>query len=100
MVAVNMDVNSIKISTARASLGNSNLEASGTLKDPSGSGLVQFNTSLALGELGRLLKLAARPEGCGATQYRQCSSAHRDWRRQSHPSHRPAGRTGFLQSAC
>ncbi|MDQ2947485.1 MAG: hypothetical protein M3Y27_16385, partial [Acidobacteriota bacterium] len=62
-VAVNMDENSIRISTARASLGNSNLEASGTLKDPSGNGVVQFNTSLALGELGRLLKLAARPEG-------------------------------------
>ena len=61
--AVNMDENTIKIQTGRVTLGQSNIEASGTLKDPSGKSAVQFNTSLALGELGRLFKVSAKPEG-------------------------------------
>lgn len=62
-VSVNMDENSIKISTARVGLGQSNIEASGTLKDPSGQSAVQFNSSLALGELGKLFNVAAQPQG-------------------------------------
>ena len=62
-IAVNMDENTIKVQTGRVSFGQSNLEASGTLKDPSGQQAVQFNTSLALGELGRLFKVSAKPEG-------------------------------------
>ncbi|MGI8743141.1 MAG: translocation/assembly module TamB domain-containing protein [Bryobacteraceae bacterium] len=85
-IAVNMDENSIKISTARIALGQSNIEASGTLKDPSQNGTVQFNTTLALGELGRLLKVAARPEGtlqasgnaklAGQSDYAMTASIH------------------------
>ena len=62
-VAATMDANTIKISTARLALGQSSLEGSGTLKDPSGEGAVQFKTSLALGQLGRMFKVAQRPEG-------------------------------------
>lgn len=62
-VSVEAERDSVRIPAARASLGASNLEASGVLRDASGKGAVQFNASLALGELGRLLKLEARPEG-------------------------------------
>jgi translocation and assembly module TamB len=47
----------IRIERARATLGASNLDAEGTLEN------VHFNATLALTELGRLLKIAARPEG-------------------------------------
>ncbi|HXS98253.1 MAG TPA: translocation/assembly module TamB domain-containing protein [Candidatus Limnocylindrales bacterium] len=60
----NMADNRIQVQTARLALGHTNVEASGTLKDASGAaGSLQFNASLALGELGRLMRLAQRPEG-------------------------------------
>ncbi len=62
-LSVDMNQNTIRIPAARVSLGASNLEAAGTLEDPSGQGSLQFNTSLALGQLGRLLKIEAQPEG-------------------------------------
>ena len=58
-----MDQKTIQVTTARLGLGSSNVEASGTLKDPSGQGALQFKTTLAMGELGRLLRVAAKPEG-------------------------------------
>ena len=58
-----MDENYVRIQSGRVTLGQSSLEASGTLKDPQKPAAVQFNTTLALGEIGRLLKVAARPEG-------------------------------------
>jgi autotransporter translocation and assembly factor TamB len=57
------DPDRIQIQSARVSLGHSNLEASGTLKDPNGAGAVQFRSTLALNELGRLLRVAAQPQG-------------------------------------
>ncbi len=53
----------IDVTGLRATLGNSNIEASGRLKDPKGNSSFQFKTQLALGELGRLAKLPQRPEG-------------------------------------
>jgi len=62
-VAATMDDNSIQVASSRLALGQSNLEASGTLKGgPHPAGL-QFSASLALGQLGRLLGVAAQPEG-------------------------------------
>jgi len=55
--------NSIEVNGLRLSIGHSDLEASGTLKSPLGTGALEFNSRLALGELGRLAKLAGRPEG-------------------------------------
>ncbi len=57
------DDRSIHIQSARMNLGASSLEAKGTLKEPNKPGDVQFNATLALNELGRMLKVAARPEG-------------------------------------
>ncbi len=54
--AVVMDDNGLQISSAHVRLGESTLEASG------GSN-VSFKTSLALGQLGRMLKVAQQPEG-------------------------------------
>ena len=62
-VAVDVAQNTIKVSTARVTLGDSNFEASGMLQDPNGQGTVQFNASLAVGQIGRLFKVAAQPEG-------------------------------------
>ena len=62
-VTATMDENYVRIQSGRVTLGQSSLEASGTLKDPQKPAAVQFNTTLALGEIGRLLKVAARPEG-------------------------------------
>ncbi len=49
--------NKINIRNANVTLGNSSLEASGP------PDAIQFNASLALGEIGRLFRVAARPEG-------------------------------------
>jgi autotransporter translocation and assembly factor TamB len=55
--------NRITVTGLRLGLGASQIEASGTLKDPQGNGSLQFKTTLALDQLGRLAKLAAKPAG-------------------------------------
>jgi translocation and assembly module TamB len=62
-VTASMDSSRIQIQSARLSLGHSNLEASGMLKDVNRPGSVRFNSTLALGEIGRLLRVSAQPEG-------------------------------------
>lgn len=52
----------IEVSSLRVGLGKSNIEASGLLKDPNGKAGLQFRTQLALGELGRLIKMGTPPE--------------------------------------
>jgi translocation and assembly module TamB len=51
------DQNRIQVQSARIDLGQSDIQASGT------PNAVQFKASLALGEIGRLLRVAAQPEG-------------------------------------
>jgi translocation and assembly module TamB len=53
----------IDLTGLRAALGQTEIEASGRLKDPKGPSGLQFKASLALGELGRIAKVSARPEG-------------------------------------
>jgi translocation and assembly module TamB len=55
--------NKLVVTGLRLGLGHSNLEASGTLKDPNGSGALEFKSRMDLGELGLLVKVEARPEG-------------------------------------
>lgn len=55
--------NNIDVAGSRIVLGASFIQASGKLRDPAGNGRLQFHSHLALGELGRLAKLAARPAG-------------------------------------
>ena len=55
--------NRITVSDLRLGAGSSQLEATGTLKDPKGNGSLKFNVTLALDELGRIAKLDARPGG-------------------------------------
>ncbi len=62
-VMADADENTVKLATARLTLGRSNFEGSGTLKDPSGHGTLQFHTALALEEFGRLFRLAQQPGG-------------------------------------
>jgi translocation and assembly module TamB len=58
-IAASIDENTrVQIQSARVTYGHSNLEASGALQ-----GAVRFNASLAIDEIGRLLRVAARPEG-------------------------------------
>lgn len=53
----------INVSSARLSLGKSTFEGSGTLRDVSGKGALQYRTSVALDEIGRIFRLEQRPEG-------------------------------------
>ncbi len=55
--------NLIQVTGLRLGIGHSTIEASGVLKDPTGKGSLQFKSELALGELGRLVNLAERPDG-------------------------------------
>lgn len=55
--------NRIEVTGLRMGIGHSDIEASGTLKDTNGARSLEFKSRLALGELGRLAKLAARPDG-------------------------------------
>jgi translocation and assembly module TamB len=62
-VTGSMDSASVNLQSARASLGASNFEASGTLKDATQQAWMRFRSTLSLGELGALLRLSTRPEG-------------------------------------
>jgi autotransporter translocation and assembly factor TamB len=62
-VTASMDPEHIRIQSCRVSLGHSDLEASGMLKDPSGKESAQFRSTLDLAELGRLLRVSAQPQG-------------------------------------
>ncbi len=62
-IAATMDQQTIAIQSARITLGRTNLEASGSLKQANGGGGANFNASIDLNELGRLLRVSARPEG-------------------------------------
>jgi translocation and assembly module TamB len=59
--AVSDDI--VDVTGLRLTLGDSNVEASGRLKDPNGKAAMQFKSHLALAELGRLVKLQQRPQG-------------------------------------
>src|SRR5579872_285430 len=54
--------NVIQVTGLRMGIGQSNLEASGTLKGPGGSAL-EFKSRLSLDELARLAKLTEEPRG-------------------------------------
>jgi len=62
-IAGSLDDNHILIQSARVNLGRSDMEASGTLKDTGHPASLQFRSTLALGEIGALLRMSARPEG-------------------------------------
>ncbi|MBZ5583731.1 MAG: translocation/assembly module TamB domain-containing protein [Acidobacteriia bacterium] len=69
-VTASMADNRIQVQSGRVSLGHSAIEAHGTLETQNNrsqnanfGGTMQFNASLALGEIGRLMRLAAQPEG-------------------------------------
>ena len=55
--------NTIQVTGLRLTAGHSEIAASGKLKDPNGNGSLDFKARLAVGELGRLANLAARPDG-------------------------------------
>ncbi len=58
-----MDKDHIVVKSARVSLGQSDIEASGKLKDPAGNGAVQFKASLTLAELAQFYKNPYNPRG-------------------------------------
>jgi translocation and assembly module TamB len=58
-----VDDQHIRVASGRVIYGQSTIDASGTLKDPQRPAALQFHANLALGEIGRLLKLSAQPEG-------------------------------------
>jgi translocation and assembly module TamB len=54
---------SIQVSRLRLNAGQSSIAASGTLKSPQGKGVLEFRAQLALGQIGRLGRVAQNPEG-------------------------------------
>src|ERR1035437_3088303 len=56
-ITASMDDAGVKVQNAKVNLGQTNIEASGTTRQ------VQFQSTLALDELGRLFRVAARPDG-------------------------------------
>lgn len=56
-ITASMDDAGLNVQNAKVNLGQTNIEASGTTKQ------VQFQSMLALGELGRLFRVAGGPEG-------------------------------------
>jgi len=58
-----MDSSHAAIQNARVDFGESGITASGTLQDATRPASMRFNSTLALGEIGRLLRVAARPAG-------------------------------------
>ena len=53
----------IDVTGLRATLGHTDIEASGRLKDPKGNSSFQFRTQLAIGELARLMKASVSANG-------------------------------------
>lgn len=62
-IAGSMDDQNIDVQSAHATLGQSDIEASGRLKESNRAGSLRFRSTLALGELGRLLRVQSHPEG-------------------------------------
>jgi len=62
-ITASMDENRIQLQSTRITYGASSIDASGTLEDQQKPGSLQFRSTLALGEIGRLLRVAAGPEG-------------------------------------
>ena len=53
----------IRVNALQLALGSSSVFASGALKETTGRSDLKFESNLALGELGRLANIAARPDG-------------------------------------
>jgi translocation and assembly module TamB len=62
-VSGSMDNNRVQIQSARVSLGRSDIQAAGTLRDAHNAASLQFRATLALDEIGALFRVSARPEG-------------------------------------
>lgn len=62
-ISASMDDTGIQVQSSRVTIGHSNLEAHGKLQNGDRPGSVQFQSTLALGELGKLFRVAAHPEG-------------------------------------
>ncbi|MFN7998910.1 MAG: translocation/assembly module TamB domain-containing protein [Bryobacteraceae bacterium] len=58
-----MDQNRIEVTRGHIVLGESNVQASGTLKNGAHPAGLRFQASLALGQLGKLLRVSAQPHG-------------------------------------
>ncbi len=54
---------SIQVTGFQATLGRSRVDASGSLQDPHGVGALMFESSLDMGEIGRLVKASVKPRG-------------------------------------
>src|SRR3569833_800209 len=54
---------SIHVRNLRTTIGDSSIEASGSLRDPNGAGAMSVHSKLALGQLARLFQVPAKVEG-------------------------------------
>lgn len=65
--AINMENSNVQVQTAHLDLGRTTFNASGPLRNASNTGKAQFNATLALDQLSRLLKVTS-PETSGAIE--------------------------------
>ena len=79
-ISGSMDDAAIRIQSAHVALGRSDLQASGTLQDTNSTAGVQFRSTLALGEIGTLFRVAARPEGTVNVNGSAALDAHAGYR--------------------
>jgi translocation and assembly module TamB len=90
-VSGSMDQNRIQIQSARVSLGRSDIQASGTLKDPNNAASLQFRSTLALGEIGTLFRVSARPEGTVSVSGDAALGANNEYKVGAHVDARGIG---------
>lgn len=62
-ITASSGANRIVVQSANVKLGQTEITASGPLEDAGRPAALQFNSTLALGELGRLFRVTAQPEG-------------------------------------
>jgi len=79
-ISGSMDDAAIRIQSARVALGRSDIQASGALQDANSTAGLQFRSTLALGEIGALFRVAARPEGTVNVDGNAALDAHNEYR--------------------
>jgi len=62
-ISATSEASGITVQNINVRLGQSTITASGPLETGSRPGNLQFNAAIAVGEIGRLLRVAARPDG-------------------------------------
>ena len=75
-----MDDAGIRIQSARIAVGRSDVQASGTLRETGQANALHFSSTVSLGELASLFRVAGRPEGTVRTSGEATLDANNNYR--------------------